>query len=646
MVIHMRIPDKKADVLRCVFGFDKFRPGQEEVIEVLLAGRSALAIFPTGSGKSICYQIPAMLLDGLTLVISPLIALMKDQLDFLNQHNVPAARLDSTLDWDESRQVLSDLCMGRLKLLFVAPERLASERFLQTLRRLKLSLMAVDEAHCISEWGHNFRPDYLKLARLARQLKVERILALTATATPSVARDIARIFGIADADVVYTGFYRPNLNITVTPVDRDRDAVLLERLKARPRGSTIVYVTLQKTSEMVAEFLTQQGLSARPYHAGLDAELRHEVQDWFMGSTDAIVVATIAFGMGIDKPDIRYVYHYNLPKTLENYAQEIGRAGRDGRTSICQTLACPGDATVLENFTYGDTPTPQAVGALISHVLSLGQTFDVSLHDLSYEFDIRPLVLETALTYLELAGLIESTGPFYNEYKFQPKRPSSQILARFSGEPAAFLHGVLCRARKAKVWFTLDLDQIALDLNQPRQRIISAINDLEEQGDIVLQVAGARQGYRRKKVADGPGSVAASIVRRFAQREDRDIERVREVLRFVGHDRCYTQALLAHFGEQRDACGHCGICEGQRPATIRSETAAVDGSAREAIRRIRDERHESLASPRQMARFLCGIHSPRTTRAKLTRHELFGTCEGMPFGQILRLAEEEARLSG
>ncbi|MCA1685098.1 MAG: RecQ family ATP-dependent DNA helicase, partial [Planctomycetia bacterium] len=327
--------DDARKLLLDVFGFPDFRPGQARVIGTLLAGRSALAVFPTGGGKSLCYQLPALLLDGLTVVVSPLIALMKDQVDALIRRGVAAARLDSTLDGPQARGVYDDLRGGRLKLLYVAPERLAGGRLVETLARRPVAILAIDEAHCISEWGHNFRPEYLKLAGLSDRLRVGRVLALTATATPDVARDIARSLEIAPDDVVVTGFHRPNLELHATPSRADdRLAALQDRLTSRPPGATIVYVTLQRTAEDVAGALRSRGLDARPYHSGLGDELRGEVQDWFMASADGVVVATIAFGMGIDKADIRSVYHFNLPKTLENYAQEVGRAGRDGLPSV------------------------------------------------------------------------------------------------------------------------------------------------------------------------------------------------------------------------------------------------------------------------------------------------------------------------
>ncbi|MGY8689006.1 MAG: RecQ family ATP-dependent DNA helicase, partial [Verrucomicrobiales bacterium] len=399
------------------FGFRHFREGQEAVVRTLLDGRSALAVFPTGGGKSLCYQFPAMMLDGVTLVISPLIALMKDQVDALRARDLPAARLDSSLSLDETREVYDQLAEGKLKLLYIAPERLANEGFLNRLRRLPIAMLAIDEAHCISEWGHNFRPDYLKLSRLVKDLKIPRVLALTATATPPVSEDIRKAFKITKKDHVQLSFHRTNLDLRVTPCAAPtRNGVLLERLRERPDESTIVYVTLQHTAESVATYLQKAGVKARAYHAGLPAEVRVECQDAFMSGQIPIIVATIAFGMGIDKSDIRAIYHYNFPKSLESYSQEIGRAGRDGGLAVCEMFACADDLITLENFAYGDTPTEVALRHLVDHLLRQGDEFAVSFYQLSTTNDIRPLVVSTLMTYLELEGVIVATRPFYSAY--------------------------------------------------------------------------------------------------------------------------------------------------------------------------------------------------------------------------------------
>ncbi len=632
----LSLPDARQTLSR-VFGFDEFREGQEEVISRLLGGKSVVAIFPTGAGKSLCYQLPAMLLEGLTLVISPLIALMKDQVDFLVEHQVPAGRLDSSLDRDETLQLYDDLKAGRTKLLYISPERLGNERFLHLLRRLSISLLAVDEAHCISEWGHNFRPDYLKLAALARQLRVGRVLALTATATPQVARDIAAGFDVAQEDVIQTGFYRPNLKLAVTPSEAaGRKDLLLRRLGSRPPGPAIVYVTLQRTAEEVADFLSRGGFDARAYHAGMESDDRNAIQDAFMASERMVVVATIAFGMGVDKSDIRYIYHYNLPKGMESYSQEIGRAGRDGRESICEMLACADDVVTLENFSYGDTPTPQAVASLVDDVLGRGDVFDVSVHDLSFRHDVRVLVVRTLLTYLELEDVLRSTRPFYSGYKFQPQKPSEEIFARFDDQRAEFLRGIFRHARKGRTWFSLDTEQVSRSMSEPRERIVAALGYLEESGDLVLQASGVRQGYRLDRAPSDRAALCESLSRRFLRREEQDISRVQTMLQFAEEDGCLTRHLLAYFGQQREDCGHCARCLGKTAQPLPPAKYRQPGeSDAEPIRQLRAEGHAALAAPRQLARFLCGLSSPATGRARLRGHPMFGRFDSVPFHRVL-----------
>ena len=630
-------------ILKDVFGFDEFRDGQREIIDQLLAGRSALAVFPTGSGKSLCYQLPALMLDGMTLVVSPLIALMKDQIDFLVSKDVRAARLDSSLSADESRKVWDDLWNGKLKLLYVAPERFASERFVQRLRRSPIGLMVIDEAHCISEWGHNFRPDYLKLAKFSRDLKAERVLCLTATATASVAEDICRNFSIVPEAYVNTGFHRPNLVMRTSACQAaERDGLLLTRLCERPRGATIVYVTLQRTAEQVAQMLCDAGLSAKAYHAGMDGDVRHAVQDWFMASPDAVVVATIAFGMGIDKSDIRYVYHYNMPKSLENYMQETGRAGRDGHESLCDLLVCPDDVATLENFSYGDTPTRDAVQALVDFVLAQPDSFDVSIYELSAQHDMRNLVVSTLMTYLELAGVMKSTGSLYNEYRFQPTRSSAEMLAGLDDERARFARAVFSRARKARTWFSIDIAATATELYEPRERVVGLFNHFEEQGDLILKVTGIRHGYRFLKRPEAEAGLVNDIHGRFQESETRDMARIAQVVELASTPACIVRKVLDYFGEKLDAdCGHCDRCLGEPVAAMpATPDNPIDHDGMELVTALVAEQHGALQSPRALTRFLCGLASPAASRARLTRDPRFGAFSHLRFATVLAAAEE------
>ena len=628
--------------LKSVFGFDQFRDGQSKVITKILEGKSVLAVFPTGSGKSLCYQLSALHLPGLTLVISPLIALMKDQIDFLRARKIPAARLDSSIDLEEIRRTDADLRAGRLKLLYVAPERFSNERFIQKLRQLQISLVVIDEAHCISEWGHNFRPEYLKLAQAAKNLGIDRVLALTATATPAVANDICRGFRIDDDAFVHTGFYRPNLTLRVTCCSSGgKTELLMDRLKNQPPGPAIVYVTLQRTAEMVAASLTKRGFSARHYHAGLSGDERAQVQDWFMKSSNAIVAATIAFGMGIDKSNIRYVYHYNLPKSLENYSQEIGRAGRDGQDSTCEMLASVDDVTVLENFTYGDTPDKERIGTIIDWVLAKENEFDVSVYDLSRTYDVRPLVIETLFTYLELEDVIETTEPFYNEYQFVLFKTAKEILSRFDGERANFVRGLFANATKHSKWSSIDIDETQGRLSTTRARIIKALMYLEERGDLQVKVAGLRQGYRRKPGPLDSAGLKTKMAERFEARERNDISRVQQVAQLAEHPGCIVRYLLQHFGEElgRD-CGHCESCLGNSRRTFLTQRTTSIPRLDYQFSVLRHNYPDALSSPRQIARFLCGLNSPLLTQTKLNRHADFGALAEIPFQNVIQAAQE------
>ncbi len=632
--------------LHDIFGFTRFLPGQEEIIGRLVNGASALAVFPTGQGKSLCYQLTALHLPGLTLVVSPLVALMKDQVDFLKRKHIGAARLDSSLSHEEYAAVRKNLTAGSTKLLYVAPERFANERFLAGLRRLNISMMVVDEAHCISEWGHNFRPDYLKLAGISRELAIPVTLCLTATATPKVAGDICNAFAVTPENYIQTGFYRPNLTLCFSPSSKPQ-ATLLQRLQERQPGATIVYVTLQATAEKVAAALGRHGFPARPYHAGLKDDERSKVQEWFMASDQAVVVATIAFGMGIDKADIRYVYHYNLPKSLENYTQEIGRAGRDGKPAVCELLGNGRDLTVLENFSYGDTPDDGAIRELTAMILRQPDLFAISIYELSREYDMRPLVVNTMLTYLELEKIISSTGPFYTTYTFLPHKTSAEIFARFDEEQAGFLRGMFSCARKRQKWFSLDIDEVMAKLAAPRQRVVAALNYLEEQGDLELKVSGVRRGFKMlcRPGADEADALTARLQDNFRIREEQDIKRLGMVVSLIGCQACQTMFLLHYFGEELPGnCGHCEFClsgntQGKSGALADERPATIPTAALEKIKETLNEHHAALTTVRQQARFFCGLSSPQTSRAGLLRHQAFGIVADHPFGLVKKWLE-------
>lgn len=337
------------DLLKTHFGYDRFRPLQEEIIDAVLSKRDTLVLMPTGGGKSLCYQLPALKFDGVTLVVSPLIALMKDQVDALKANGVSAEFINSTLTFSEIGKIQARARQGKIKIIYLAPERLVTSNFREFLSTLKVSLIAIDEAHCISEWGHDFRPDYRNLRALRYEFPNVPVIALTATATKKVQEDIVNQLGLRQGQVFVSSFNRANLSYFVRP-KREAFAGLVDLIEKYKGQPTIVYCLSRKDTENLAADLRNEGFDAWPYHAGLDSVERRKTQEKFIRDKASIIVATIAFGMGIDKPDIRLVVHYSLPKTLEGYYQETGRAGRDGLPSECFLFYSYGDKVKQDFF--------------------------------------------------------------------------------------------------------------------------------------------------------------------------------------------------------------------------------------------------------------------------------------------------------
>ncbi len=495
------------------FGFDEFRAGQREVIEALLEGKDAVVVMPTGSGKSLCYQLPALMLEGATVVVSPLIALMKDQVDALKARSLPATFINSSIDEREQRLRIDAVRRGEFKLVYVAPERFRSSRFVEALQSISISLFAVDEAHCISTWGHDFRPDYLRLKSVSKSLNARQTLALTATATPYVRSDIIQQLGLDKPQTFVSGFDRPNLTIDVVHTEKEREKIArIKRLAKTHEGSGIIYASTRKAVEQVAAELREQGLLVTAYHAGMTDNVRVRAQEEFMSGHTQMIVATNAFGMGIDKSDIRFVAHYQMPGSIEAYYQEIGRAGRDGLPSSCVLLFNYADKNTHDFFIEGSYPSWATIHDVYDALAATGlKRIELSASEIAKRAGARnDMAVQSALYLLERAGHIARVMSNAGDTNSPPPWAEGQSQTRSSSR----------RGRSI----------IMLDPTPAKIRV--------DPGDVER-----RANLERRKL--------------------------REMIEFCYTEQCFRAHILDYFGDRHHArgCGTCGNCVPNSPAT-------------------------------------------------------------------------------
>lgn len=627
------------------FGYSSFRLGQEKVIRTILNGRSAAAIFPTGSGKSLIYQLAALHLPHLTLVVSPLLALISDQLLAMERCHIPAARIDSTVKHQEMVQIREQVRQGKIKVLMVSVERLKNESFRNFLSSIALSLLVVDEAHCISEWGHNFRPDYIKLPDYRASFNIPQVLLLTATATWRVIEDMRKVFFIDEEDVVVTGFYRSNLHLSVVPAHENKKKEVLAQLLAKtPNESTIVYVTLQKSAEDVATYLRDKGLVAAAYHAGMNSADREVIQNGFMNGHTPIIVATIAFGMGIDKPDIRHVVHYDLPKSIEGYSQEIGRAGRDNEVSYCTLLGNLDGVNVLENFVYGDTPELNSIVQVLEEIKAAGTVWEVQLNSLSSQVNIRQLPLKTLLVYLEMLKIVQPQYSYFLSYRYKNILSDEDIVARFKGERQEFLQAVFANSKKARLWSTVDFDQILMNYPTERPRIVAALDYLNDVGLIELETKLLTEVFDVTQREWKIDEVAQQLYDKFLLREKIEVDRIAEMIQFFSGDQCLSKALSTYFGESTtwQECGHCSVCKtGAAQLTKTIDLPELNSQkVTELLLSFKAVLPADKASDVIFARFLCGIYTPLFSSVKASSLDGYGSLENYRFSEVLQWIKE------
>ncbi|KAA8574219.1 hypothetical protein EYC84_005726 [Monilinia fructicola] len=555
-----------------------------QAISRILDGESAVVVFPTGGGKSLCFQIPALAFEeedklqnsrqegehGITLVVSPLIALMKDQVDGLLRRGIAAATFDSSKTREDYIKTCDQLRSGKLKILYVAPERLNNEGFIEQ----------------------------MKLRGLPMKIKAERVICLTATATPRVAQDICDAFKINSSGLYRTSTYRPNLRLLAESGKTKKDLFpkLVDFLH-KNKGSTIIYVTLQAQTEELALLLRQNGFKAKAFHAGMPTDAKTQLQDEFMRNDDLIMVATIAFGMGIDKGSIRNVVHFSVPQSLESYSQEIGRSGRDGEISTCFFFVCGEDLHFRELFARGDLPSLDSIYRLLDDIfdsttkkLPIHGEIQRSLSSQSREFDIRPTVLGLIYAELELThGLLRATTPMYQKYSYVANNHiyDAKINADRSAAAAAIASG----SKKASKLHHIDVDSAARLYDIERNEVIAKLNEWNAEGALELKPSQVMNVFkvttRPPQTASEIEVLAETIFSIMKNREEQALERTEKVLDLITGSACFSKKLAEHFGDQlpdgKDECGHCQWClthepvKIQQPPPVPFDQVAFDG---------------------------------------------------------------------
>ena len=564
--------DPLLTALETHFGYTSFRKDQREIVEAILDGENVFAIFPTGHGKSLCYQLPALMLDGITVVISPLISLMKDQVDALREQGIDAVSLiNSTLTWEEYQNALAQLRRNEIKLLYVSPERLRSRRFLDILNAFPISLFVIDEAHCISKWGHDFRPAYLSLSDAIDVLQPRVIALFTATAPPEIRDDILDVLNILDPRILTQGIERPNLKLSVQDNENEDEKYLkLEKfLREQATAQTrlrngIIYAGRRRETEEIAAFLQRRRFRADFYHAGLDPQERKRVQETFFDNSENgldIVVATNAFGMGIDKPDIRYIVHWTFPGTLEAYCQEFGRAGRDGEDADCVLLFCYDDRGLHEWFIKESAPDKQFLLKLLKVIENFkgsDRYRTISNEELVWMSQGNATKIFVSLSYLEKLGFLKR---WYNV--------PSQLSVRFRGlwteekEPADAAQQELLRQLRRGVKTILELCEA---IGQNPKVIMEDLAELQSDGYIqywgqedLLLIELLEDSQMLSTLTDEQIEVGD-----YVRRKNSQIDRMIEYAKFEAT--CRMRVIWDYFDESVDEsyrCGTCDLCQGQ-----------------------------------------------------------------------------------
>ncbi len=630
-----------------VFGFRDFRPGQESILEAIFSGEDTLVVMPTGGGKSLCYQLPGLILPGACLVISPLIALMKDQVDSLRVRELPAVSVHSLMSMGKQEEALNKIAAGTYKIIYVSPERLRNSLFMGALKKQPVSLVAVDEAHCISEWGHDFRPDYLRIRQSLDSLGRPQTIALTATATDRVREDIVSQLRLRAPRQFITGFDRKNLYFEVTPVKgaEEKLSLLASRLDGL-QGGAIIYAGTRKSVENVVTYLNRQGIEASGYHAGMEEEDRSRIQEAFLEGCLNLIVAINAFGMGIDRSDIRMVIHQHLPGTVEAYYQECGRAGRDGEPSVCLLLFSANDRRLQEFFIESSYPPREVVLAVYEALLQRSED-PVWLTYREIGHLCNPVVAELAvassLKILEEAGMIHRLHRYENLAELYLKVRPKEILksiSKKSSAKVAFLR-ILCdhytdEEMLEGIQFFPDEIISKADLSKEAFRRIVA--DLEEKGEGTYIPPFRGRGLRL--LMRMPPQELKIDFEKLHLRKAHQLEKLNQMMAYGTLNRCRRGFLLDYFGERlsSDNCEGCDVCQDRKkgPAGSMEEVdPLLAAKILSGVARLQGRFGQGMA-----VKMLTGSKEKTVERFRLHQLSTYGLLAGFGQAQVEKWIQE------
>jgi len=619
------------------FGFTDFREGQAEVIDAVLAGENAVVIMPTGGGKSLCYQLPALMNDGITLVVSPLIALMKDQVDALIEKKIATTFINSSLSYAETKRRLSEIRRGVHKLVYVAPERFRSEAFTEAMAEVEVTLLAIDEAHCISQWGHDFRPDFLRLKQAAELLGKPQIIALTATATQKVRDDIISQLGLVNPRVFVAGFDRPNLALRVLPIKTEKEKIAeIKRLLLESQGSGIIYTATRKSVEQIAAKLKMADLSVEAYHAGMTDLERIRAQEKFMSGECQAIIATNAFGMGIDKADIRVVIHFHVPGSIEAYYQEIGRAGRDGLPSECVLLFNYADTRTQQFFIEGSHPPPDLIADVYDEIASCNAEYiELSAREIASRLRIKnDMSVYSALVILEKAGHLERGRPSNTGLIASLLMPINEALnavADGSNEGALLRDLIFTRGVDERQQTEFDLSLVTATLGLSENDARRAISNLA-----ALNIIDYRQAYQGRgiRLLDAtPPPVLRIDTKELQARLAAENFKLRKMLDYSYCQKCLRSFILNYFGERKQVA-NCGSCSNCAPRENLFTAAKKAGTL--TLTNIPQQQHKTEAMPNKATTNGQKITTPaKPITAAPDEHDR-RIIENAPTGSVLR----------